>query len=373
MGGAAAFVPRRYARHAGLLRLAVADAEVDPIAPPEIDITAGEETGALNLRRPRLGAPAGVHSRLRRLLVTVPSPRSPTPMSTPRSTVCARPTPSCRGRPAARSTATTSRSTCGHSRRQRGARQHRGPPLRGRQRRAGVELDDALRGAKIGDILRFGAPPAGGRGGGRFTVLVKEVKEKRLPALRRVGGGEPEYPTRRGRSRRPSHAPRREEGAGTADGAARRAIGSLVGLVDDDEVPDVLVGAGGARARPRPRPPSRGPEPEHRPVPRGHRADRGRAARGPAHPGPARGQGRSGAACRRRCGGLGGHRRGARCRVAAMAQRMGTEPEVLRDQIDRAGRTLAVRSEQRKTKALEWLVDHVEVVDEAGSTRSTGS
>jgi hypothetical protein len=38
----------------------------------------------------------------------------------------------------------------------------------------------------------------------------------------------------------------------------------------------------------------------------------------------------------------------------------------VRDRIDRNGRSAAVRSEQRKQKAAEWLVEHVGIVDENG-------
>ena len=51
----------------------------------------------------------------------------------------------------------------------------------------------------------------------------------------------------------------------------------------------------------------------------------------------------------------------------AMAERMGTDPAELRRQLDHAGRSGAVRSEQRKSKALTWLLDHVAMVDEEGN------
>jgi trigger factor len=50
-----------------------------------------------------------------------------------------------------------------------------------------------------------------------------------------------------------------------------------------------------------------------------------------------------------------------------MAQRMETTPDELRRQLDTAGRTGAVRSELRKGKALQWLLDHVELFDEDGN------
>jgi hypothetical protein len=45
---------------------------------------------------------------------------------------------------------------------------------------------------------------------------------------------------------------------------------------------------------------------------------------------------------------------------------MKEKPAQLRRQLERAEQMPAVRSDVRKSKALEWLVEHVEVVDEAG-------
>jgi trigger factor len=56
--------------------------------------------------------------------------------------------------------------------------------------------------------------------------------------------------------------------------------------------------------------------------------------------------------------------------IVTMAERMGTTPTELRRQLDTAGRTGAVRSELRKGKALEWLLDHVELFDEEGNPMS---
>jgi len=56
--------------------------------------------------------------------------------------------------------------------------------------------------------------------------------------------------------------------------------------------------------------------------------------------------------------------------VTTMAQRMDTSPTELRRQLDTAGRTGAVRSELRKGKALQWLLDHVELFDDEGNPMS---
>jgi trigger factor len=53
--------------------------------------------------------------------------------------------------------------------------------------------------------------------------------------------------------------------------------------------------------------------------------------------------------------------------LATTAERMGTTATALRQQLDTAGRTEAVRSELRKGKAMEWLLDHVELFDEEGN------
>ncbi|MGD0379318.1 MAG: trigger factor [Acidimicrobiales bacterium] len=56
--------------------------------------------------------------------------------------------------------------------------------------------------------------------------------------------------------------------------------------------------------------------------------------------------------------------------VAEMAQQAGTSAADLRRRLDRAGRLPAVRSDRRKAKALTWLFDRVELVDEDGKPLS---
>ena len=53
--------------------------------------------------------------------------------------------------------------------------------------------------------------------------------------------------------------------------------------------------------------------------------------------------------------------------IAEMAEQVGTSAPDLRRRLDRAGRLAAVRSDRRKAKALAWLLDHVEVVDDEGN------
>jgi trigger factor len=50
-----------------------------------------------------------------------------------------------------------------------------------------------------------------------------------------------------------------------------------------------------------------------------------------------------------------------------MAAGAGVSPAAFREQVERAGRRLAVRSDLKKSKAFDWLVDHAEVTDEEGN------
>jgi trigger factor len=52
--------------------------------------------------------------------------------------------------------------------------------------------------------------------------------------------------------------------------------------------------------------------------------------------------------------------------LAAMATRLEMDVDEVREQLDRNGRLAAVRSDRRKAKAMQWLIDSVELVDEEG-------
>jgi len=52
--------------------------------------------------------------------------------------------------------------------------------------------------------------------------------------------------------------------------------------------------------------------------------------------------------------------------IADMAAQVGVDVATLRQRLERSGRIPAVRSERRKAKALQWLEAHVEVVDDEG-------
>lgn len=53
--------------------------------------------------------------------------------------------------------------------------------------------------------------------------------------------------------------------------------------------------------------------------------------------------------------------------LAELARRFGGEPDQIRENFERAGQMLAVRSDIKKSKALDWLLERVNLVDEAGN------
>ena len=53
--------------------------------------------------------------------------------------------------------------------------------------------------------------------------------------------------------------------------------------------------------------------------------------------------------------------------LTTMGERLEMDADEVRDQLERAGRLPAVRSDRRKAKAMRWLVDNVELVDEEGA------
>jgi len=52
--------------------------------------------------------------------------------------------------------------------------------------------------------------------------------------------------------------------------------------------------------------------------------------------------------------------------LAAMGERLEMDVNEVREQLERAGRLPAVRSDRRKAKAMRWLIDNVDLVDEEG-------
>ena len=163
---------------------AVADAEVEPIAPPEIDITSGEEAGALAfdaLVEVRPTSP----SRLRRAAGDRPVLAVTDEEVDAQWTGCASTDAELVevGRPAVDGDNVTIDL---HGNGPTGPRSSTSRTTSTRWAAAGwsPELDDQLRGAKVGDILAFTADarPSAERAVA-FRVLVKDVKEKKLPEV----------------------------------------------------------------------------------------------------------------------------------------------------------------------------------------------
>jgi trigger factor len=53
--------------------------------------------------------------------------------------------------------------------------------------------------------------------------------------------------------------------------------------------------------------------------------------------------------------------------LATMGSRLDMDADQVRSQLEQAGRLSAVRSDRRKAKAMRWLVDSVELVDDNGA------
>jgi trigger factor len=230
-------------------------------------------------------------------------------------------------------------------------------------------LDDQLRGAKPGDILQFSAPDADSPSGladASFRVLVKEVKEKTLPEPTDEWAAEASEFSTLEELRADLRSRLKGLKVLQAQLALRdRAVEALVALVED-EPPDVLVDA----------------EVRERLHDLGHRLEgrhmtfeqflqasgrdeatlladlRGEAARAVQLDLALRALGDA--------EGLEVTEEELETTLSEMAQQAGTTEPELRSRLERAGRLPAVRSDRRKAKALAWLLDNVELVDEEG-------
>ena len=234
------------------------------------------------------------------------------------------------------------------------------------------ELDAELHGAKAGAILAFDAPnPDTPEENVAFRVLVKEVKVKKLPEATDEWAAESsEFATVAELRADIEDRIGRVKLMQSQMALRQKTIEAVAGLVSDDEVPEVLVDA----------------EVNERLHDLQHRLEAQKL--GLAEYFQATGTSPDEL--------LGAVRVDAQAAVKAdlalralveaeelsladdelnaeiarMAESMGTTPTELRRQLDTAGRTGAVRSELRKGKALEWLIDHVELFDEEGNPMS---
>ena len=351
---------------------AVKDNDVDVIAAPEIDITSGEESGAIVFDavvevRPRISVPGYAG-----LQVTIPSPTVTDEeldgqIDRLRNGFAEL---SAVDRPAASGDHVTIDLT--------GANEKGGEPVEGLTASdflyevgSGTvlpELDDQLRGAKVGDILEFEAKvPAVGDGPLHFRVLVKEVKEKILPEVTDEWASEAsEFET----------VEALKDDLRTRIGAVKKVqaqlairdavVDEIVNLVEEDP-PEALVGQ----------------ELERRVHDFGHRLEHQGVdlAQYMQATGATQediiGQLREAAVKAVKADlalraiadaeGIEPTDEDVDTEIARLAQRSGQKPEKVRKELDRAEQLPAVRSDIRKGKALEWLAEHVELVDEAGA------
>jgi trigger factor len=230
------------------------------------------------------------------------------------------------------------------------------------------ELDENLRGAKPGDILKFNAKVEGegGEPDVSFQVLVKDVKEMELPAVTDEWASEAsEFDTvdelkadirnRLGMIRKvQAQLALRDE-----------VVTALVELVDED-MPEPLVGAEMER---------RLHDLAHRLESQGADLTQYLQATGKSQEeliedlrrGAAEGV-KADLALRAVADAeaIEATEDDVDTEIAKLAERVGQKPAQVRRQLDRADQLQAVRSDVRKAKALAWLLEHVETVDEDG-------
>jgi trigger factor len=234
------------------------------------------------------------------------------------------------------------------------------------------ELDVELRNAKAGDILAFDAPTPGNEEAiVSFKVLVKDVKIKKLPETTDEWAAESsEFETVAELRADITDRISRVKLVQSQMALREKTIEAVAELVNDDDVPEVLVDS----------------EVNERLHDLQHRLEAqklglseylqatGRtpddllgAVRGESHKAV-----KADLALRAlaEAESLVITDEELDDEMVSMATRMETTATELRRQLDTAGRTGAVRSELRKAKALQWLLDNVELFDEEGNPMS---
>jgi trigger factor len=235
-----------------------------------------------------------------------------------------------------------------------------------------VELDEQLRGAKAGDILAFtSAAPGDGDEVISFRVLVKDVKVKKLPEPTDAWADESsEFATLAELRADISERVARVKLVQSQMALREKTFEAIAGLVDEGDVPEVLVDS----------------EVSERLHDLQHRLEAQKLGLGEYLQATGRTPDDLLAAVRveaqravkadlalralAEAEELGLSDEELDDEIATMAERMETTPAELRRQLDTAGRTGAVRSELRKGKALQWLLDHVGLFDEEGNPMS---
>ncbi|MEO7836285.1 MAG: trigger factor [Acidimicrobiales bacterium] len=353
-------LPEFYAR-------ALQETDVDPIAPPEIDITAGKEKGPVAFDavvevRPQVSI-AGYGG----LRATVPSPLAA-------EEDIDRQIDKLREQSSELAPVRRPAQTGDHvSIDVNGERD--GDPVPGMSAEDYLyevgsallvpELDANMAGAKVGDILAFDAKVDDG-GPVSFRILVKDVKERILPEVTDGWAGEvSEFETveelRVDLRRRMSTARRIQATLALRD----EAIVALVELIGE-EAPDPLVR----------------PEMERRLQDMARRLE----AQGASLPEYLAASGTTeeqlveelrteavravkadlGLRALAEAEGMEASEDEVDAEVERLAKRLGQKPGQLRKELERQEMLPTVRSDLQKATALEWLVEHIEIVDEEG-------
>ena len=348
---------------------ALREHELDAIAPPDIDITAGKETGPLAFDavvevRPQVQVPG--YEQLR---VTVPSPKATEEEVTRQ--------------------VDRLREQFGElnpvSRPARDG-DHLSIDLHGYRHDEAIEglsaddflyelgsgsvipeLDTELQGAKAGDILKFNATVPD-QDEVTLQVLVKEVREKILPDVTDEWASEAsEFETvdelRTSITERMAAVKRVQAAL-----ALREAVVDAVADLVTDEVPEPLVGAEMER---------RVHDLSHRLQAQGADLAAYLEATGTSQEDFLAGlrdaatkSAKADLAMRAVADaeGLEVSDEDLEGEIAQLAERLETKVPVLRKRVEQAGQLPTVRSDIRKAHALRWLLDHVEIVDEEGHT-----
>jgi trigger factor len=229
------------------------------------------------------------------------------------------------------------------------------------------ELDDNLRGAKVGDVVEFDAVPTGtDQDPVHFRVLVKDIKEKVLPEVTDEWANDvSEFDTveelRADLAERIGGVRKMQAQMALRD----KAVLSLIDLVEDD-APEPLVNA----------------EVQQRLQDLSMRL----SAQGISAEDYLASTGKTADSLMTELQELGVQAVKADLalraladaedidvteddlddEIARLAERVGQKPDRVRRELERAEQVQAIRSDIRKRKALEWLVEHVELVDESG-------
>jgi trigger factor len=371
MGGAAALrgealreaLPTFYAQ-------AVTDTEVDPIDSPEIDITSGDDSGpvsfdAVVLVRPTVSIPGyqGLQVTLPSLEVTDDEIDSQIDRMRATSGELVEV-----GRPAQDGDQVTIDI---HGTRSGGSGDDSDLDAEDYLYEVGSgvvvpELDDQLRGAKVGDIFTFDSSIGAEDQSVSFRVLVKDVKELVLPEEDDEWASEASEFDTAAELRADLHEKLQRRHLVQAQMALeQKTADALVELVTED-IPDQLVGE----------------EVRERIHDLNHRLDSQGMSLGQFLGATGRDEGEF--LEELRSGALRSVKLDLALRslveeeaieltdeeldeeLATMGERLEMDVDEVRDQLERAGRLPAVRSDRRKAKAMRWLADNVELVDEDG-------